>query len=117
MREASMKNEIECEDTIAFILIKAELGMAAKVAAAVSSLNWEEEGEEGPVVRGVRWADLVTGPYDVVAAVRVRSNYELGKLVIERIQAVTGVKNPLTLVSSAHFKDGRPQAAGQNGHP
>ena len=100
----------ECQDTIAFVLIKAELGMAGRVAAEASSRNWEEENESGVVVRGVHWAIEVTGPYDVVAAVRVKDNEALGKLVVDEIQTIEGVKNPLTAVVTRHYKGGEPEA-------
>ena len=100
----------EHQDTIAFVLIKAELGKAAEVAAEVSTRNWEDRYEEGVIVRGVRWAIEVTGPYDVVAAVRVRDNETLGKLVVHQIQTIPGVKNPLTLVMTRYYKNGEPEA-------
>ena len=95
----------EHEDTVAFVLIKAELRQALSVAKEVSGLD------------GVRWADVVTGPYDVIAAVRVPDNRTLGALVIESIQNVEGVSNPLTVVMSEHYKDGAVQPLGHNGHP
>jgi DNA-binding Lrp family transcriptional regulator len=73
-------------ETLALVLIKTELGMAAQVAEAVS-------GKEN-----VAWALVVTGPYDVVAAVKVPDNQELGRLIINRIQKIDGVSNPTTLV-------------------
>ncbi len=102
------------QDTVAFVLIKTELGKAAEVAAAVSALTYEDE-QGRP--RGVRWADVITGPYDVIAAVRVGANEELGKVVVEQIQRVPGIKNPGTLVVTGHYKGGEPQPLGDNGHP
>ena len=95
----------EHEDTVAFVLIKAKLGQALNVAKHVSGLD------------GVRWADVVTGPYDVIAAVRVPDNRTLGALVIESIQNVEGVSNPLTAVMSAYYRDGEIQPLGHDGHP
>ena len=100
----------ECQDTVAFVLIKAKLGMAEAVAKEASRRNWEDEDENGTIVRGVRWAIEVTGPYDVVAAVRVKDNEAVGKLVVNEIQAIEGVKNPLTLVMTRYYKDGESEA-------
>jgi DNA-binding Lrp family transcriptional regulator len=97
----------DCQDTIAFVLIKAELGRAGQVAADVSRHRWEDD--DG-IVRGVRWAIEVTGPYDVVAAVRVRNNEALGELVVNKIQTVEGVKNPLTLVMTLYYEGGEQEA-------
>jgi DNA-binding Lrp family transcriptional regulator len=76
----------EREDTIAFILIKANLGMARDLAERLSQLD------------AVHWAVVVTGPYDVLAGVRVGDNQALGELVVGEIQKIEGVKNPMTLV-------------------
>jgi DNA-binding Lrp family transcriptional regulator len=109
-----MATTLDCEDTVAFVLIKAELGQAAEVAAGVSALMHEDE-QGRP--RGVRWADVITGPYDVIAAVRVGDNEELGRLVVDGIQKVPGIKNPGTVVMTGHYKGGEPQPLGDNGHP
>lgn len=82
------------EPTIAYVLIKAELGAAKRVAERVSAIG------------GVLFADIVTGPYDIIAVVQAASNRELGDVVIEEIQTVEGVKNPLTAVVSSHWKGG-----------
>jgi DNA-binding Lrp family transcriptional regulator len=99
-----------CQDTIAFVLIKTELGQAGRVAKEVSRRNWEDETDNGTIVRGVRWAIEVTGPYDVVAAVRVKDNEALGEFVVNEIQAVEGVRNPLTLVMTRGYKNGEQEA-------
>jgi DNA-binding Lrp family transcriptional regulator len=91
--------------TVAYVMIKAELGMAAEVAAQVSALD------------GVRWAVVVTGPFDVIAGVRVSDNEELGRLVVEDIQKVAGVRNPLTAVMSGYFVDGELERSPRNGPP
>lgn len=41
-------------------------------------------------------ADVVTGPYDVIAMAQSASMDDLGKLVVARIQAVAGVTRTLT---------------------
>ena len=75
-------------ETVALVLIKTELGMAKQVANAATELD------------SVAWAIVVTGPFDVIAAVRVPDNESLGDLVIDQIQKVDGIKNPTTLVGT-----------------
>ncbi|MFQ6101984.1 MAG: Lrp/AsnC family transcriptional regulator [Anaerolineae bacterium] len=100
-----MGGTTEREATIAYVLIKAELGAAKQVAEGVSGI-----GE-------VLYADIVTGPYDVIAAVYVPSNRELGDAMIEKIQTVEGVKNPLTAVVSSNWKDGEAVPMGHSYFP
>ena len=68
----------------AFVLIQARVGTATLVAQAVSA------------TQGVRSAEVVTGPYDVVARVEAASIDALGSLVVSKIQAVEGVSRTLT---------------------
>jgi DNA-binding Lrp family transcriptional regulator len=76
------------EKTVALVLIKTELGKAKQVAQAVNELD------------SVYWSMVVTGPYDVIAAVKVSNNLELGNLVVNQLQGVNGIKNPTTLVGT-----------------
>ena len=91
--------------TVAYVLIKAELGAAVEVAAQVSALD------------GLHWAVVVTGPYDVIAGVRVSDNEALGTLVVEGIQKIEGVRNPLTAVMSSYYKGGNLLRSPHNGPP
>ncbi len=68
----------------AFVLIQAEVGMASRVGQTVSAMH------------GVRSADVVTGPYDVVARVEAASIDALGSLVVSKVQAVEGITRTLT---------------------
>ena len=68
----------------AFVLIQAGVGMASRVGQTVSAMQ------------GVRSADVVTGPYDVVVRVEALSIDALGSLVVSKIQAVEGVVRTLT---------------------
>ncbi len=68
----------------AFVLIQAEVGMASRVGQTVRAM------------KGVRSADVVPGPYDVVARVEVASIDALGSLVVSKIQAVEGIARTLT---------------------
>ena len=68
----------------AFVLIQAEVGMASRVGQAVGA------------IRGVRAANVVTGPYDVIARVEAANIDALGKLVVSKIQAIEGISRTLT---------------------
>ncbi|HEY7717950.1 MAG TPA: Lrp/AsnC ligand binding domain-containing protein [Pedococcus sp.] len=68
----------------AYILIQTEVGKAATVAEAIAGIP------------GVVLAEDVTGPYDVIARVEAGTVDELGKLVIAKIQDVSGITRTLT---------------------
>jgi DNA-binding Lrp family transcriptional regulator len=68
----------------AIVLIQAKVGESSAVASAVLD------------VEGVTSADVVSGPYDVIARAEAESIDDLGKLVISRIQTVGGVTRTLT---------------------
>ncbi|MBI4727897.1 MAG: Lrp/AsnC ligand binding domain-containing protein [Acidobacteria bacterium] len=68
----------------AYILIQTEVGKAAHVAKQVSQ------------IKGVRSAEDVTGPYDVIVRSEARTVDDLGKLVVAKIQAVEGITRTLT---------------------
>ncbi len=68
----------------AYILILTEVGKAADVAQAVAEIP------------GVKAADDVTGPYDVVVRAEASDMDELGRLVVARIQSIEGIDRTLT---------------------
>ena len=68
----------------AYILIQAEAGKAAIVAAALRDLP------------GVSETASVAGPYDVIARAEARDIDELGKLVASRVQALDGVTRTIS---------------------
>jgi DNA-binding Lrp family transcriptional regulator len=68
----------------AYVLIQTEVGRAGEVAKAILD------------VEGVRSAEGVTGPYDVIAVTEAANVDELGKLVVAGIQAVRGISRTLT---------------------
>jgi len=68
----------------AFILIQTEVGMADSVVREIASID------------GVISAEPVTGPYDAVVRARADDVDSLGKLVVARIQAATGITRTLT---------------------
>ncbi|MCX5046142.1 Lrp/AsnC ligand binding domain-containing protein [Aldersonia sp. NBC_00410] len=67
----------------AFVLVQTEVGKAALVAGSIAALS------------GVRSAEDVVGPYDVIARVAGASDDELGE-VIHAIQQVGGITRTLT---------------------
>ena len=68
----------------AYILIQTEVGKAADVAAQIAE------------VQGVTLAEDVTGPYDVIVRAEARNVDELGKLVVARVQNISGITRTLT---------------------
>ena len=68
----------------AYILIQTEVGKAGQVAREVMD------------VKGVRAADGVTGPYDVIARAEASDLDDLAKSVVMRLQTVEGVTRTLT---------------------
>ncbi|MDQ4149206.1 MAG: Lrp/AsnC ligand binding domain-containing protein [Actinomycetota bacterium] len=68
----------------AYVLIQTEVGKAAKVANEVRD------------IQGVKSAEDVTGPYDVIVQAEANSVDDLGKLVVAKIQAVEGITRTLT---------------------
>ena len=63
----------------AFVLIEAEAGKSHEVVAALKGIE------------GVTAADLVTGPYDIIAIVEGQRLDEIGDIVTGKIQPVPGV--------------------------
>ena len=68
----------------AYILIQTEVGKAAQVAEAIGEIS------------GVISAEDVTGPYDVIVRAEATTVDELGKLVVARIQSLSGITRTLT---------------------
>ncbi len=68
----------------AYVLIQAEVGRSAEVARAVGKIP------------GVRFTDVVTGPYDVIVRADAADIDGLGRLIVAKVQAVAGVNRTLT---------------------
>ncbi|MGH8791400.1 MAG: Lrp/AsnC ligand binding domain-containing protein [Stackebrandtia sp.] len=68
----------------AYILIQTEVGKAREVALAITEID------------GVVKVDAVTGPYDVVVLTQARTVDELGKMVVSKVQQVSGITRTLT---------------------
>ncbi len=67
-----------------YILIQTEVGKASSVAAAVSKIP------------GVTLAEGVTGPYDVIMRAEAPSMEDLGRVILAKVQAVSGITRTLT---------------------
>jgi len=68
----------------AYVLIQVQVGRSAEVADAVGKIP------------GIRFAEVVTGPYDIVVRVEATEIDGLGRLVVAKVQAVAGVTRTLT---------------------
>ena len=68
----------------AYILIQTEVGRAAAVAKEIREIP------------GVRSAEDVTGPYDVIVRAEADDVNQLGQLVVARVQLVHGITRTLT---------------------
>ena len=67
----------------AYILIQADVGTAVDVAASTRSLP------------DVVSADVAMGPYDVIAKAQAETMDDLGKVVVEAVQSISGVERTL----------------------
>ena len=68
----------------AYILIQTEVGKAANVAAHIAEIE------------GVTSAEDVTGPYDVIVRAQAETVDALGKMVVAKVQQVSGITRTLT---------------------
>ncbi|MCL5948564.1 MAG: Lrp/AsnC ligand binding domain-containing protein [Actinobacteria bacterium] len=68
----------------AYVLIQTEVGKAASVAESARNID------------GVRYADDVTGPYDVIVKAESESVDSLGRMVVSNIQLIDGITRTVT---------------------
>ena len=68
----------------AYILIQTEVGKAGQVTMQIGD------------IAGVVAVDPVTGPYDVVAKAGAETMDELGRMVLSKVQMITGITRTLT---------------------
>lgn len=68
----------------AYILIQTDVGKAAEVASEIASVD------------GVKLAEDVTGPYDVIVRAEAKNVDELGTLVVSKVQNLPGITRTLT---------------------
>ena len=67
----------------AYILIQADVGTAADVAHATGELD------------EIISSEVAMGPYDVIARARADSIDDLGQVVVNAVQAISGVERTL----------------------
>ena len=61
-----------------------------------TAVNAEQVSREIRTVEGIKAADDVSGPYDVIARAAAPDMDSLGRLVVAKIQAVDGITRTLT---------------------
>lgn len=68
----------------AYLLVQTEIGRAASVAKDLAEIS------------GITDVSAVDGPYDVIAVAGAAGVDELGRLILENVQAVEGLTRMLT---------------------
>ncbi|MDZ4722282.1 MAG: Lrp/AsnC ligand binding domain-containing protein [Roseiflexaceae bacterium] len=71
----------------AYVLIEAEAGQVGTVIATLRD------------TAGVSAADPVTGPYDIIVVVETDNQREIGRLVMDTLHQITGVKRTITCLA------------------
>ncbi len=71
----------------AYVLIEVEAGQIEEVIAALRSLP------------GIRAADVVTGPYDIIAMIDLPEQRLIGRLVMDTIHGIAGLKRTITCLA------------------
>ncbi|MBA7503311.1 hypothetical protein ES706_01919 [subsurface metagenome] len=71
----------------AFVLIEIGVGKTKNVVTALGK------------VEGVKSADAVTGPYDIIAAVEAQDLEGIGNLVTGKIHPIPGISRTITCLS------------------
>jgi DNA-binding Lrp family transcriptional regulator len=74
--------------TKAFILIEVQVGRANNVADSLRSLQ------------EVTSAEVVTGPYDIIASIQVSDMAAMADLVTSQMQSIRGVIKTITCVTA-----------------
>ena len=75
------------------------MAVKAYVLLNLVSTSLTETLTEVRGIKGVKFADAVTGPYDAIAQIEVGNMDELGTLVTNKILKVKGVSKTLTCVA------------------
>jgi DNA-binding Lrp family transcriptional regulator len=71
----------------AYVLIEAEAGQVGSVISALRELP------------GVTAADPVTGPYDIIVTIETPDPRDIGRLVMNEIHGVGGIKRTVTCLA------------------
>ena len=70
-----------------YVLIETAVGRTKEVLTAVRQLE------------GVKSAELVTGPYDIIAIAETESLDDVGDLITSKIHTVTGISRTVTCLA------------------
>ena len=70
-----------------YVLIETAVGRTKEVLTAVRQLE------------GVKSAELVTGPYDIIAVAETESLDDVGDLITSKIHTVTGISRAITCLA------------------
>jgi len=73
--------------TKAYLLVETAVGKTRDVATALRDLQ------------GIDSADVVTGPYDIIAIINQQDMAGVGNLITERVHTVPGVVRTVTCVA------------------
>ena len=73
--------------TRVYVLIETAVGRTKEVLTAVRQL------------KGVKSAELVTGPYDIIAIAETKSLNDVGDLITSKIHTVTGISRTVTCLA------------------
>ena len=73
--------------TRVYVLIETAVGRTKEVLTAVRQL------------KGVKSAELVTGPYDIIAIAETESLDDVGDLITSKMQTVTGISRTVTCLA------------------
>ncbi len=71
----------------AYVLIEVEAGQVGAVLAALHS------------IKGITLADPVTGPYDVIVTIEVPDQRDVGRLVMNELHGIPGIKRTVTCLA------------------
>ena len=71
----------------AFILIETTVGRIKEVASTLQQL------------KGIKSADCVTGPYDIIAVVEGENLNEIGVLITDKVHPVSGISRTVTCLA------------------
>lgn len=71
----------------AYVLIEAEAGQVSSVIALLRELP------------GISAADPVTGPYDIIVTIETPDPRDIGRLVMNEIHGVSGIKRTVTCLA------------------
>lgn len=71
----------------AYVLIEVESGRVAEVLAALRA------------IAAMAAVDAVTGPYDIIATIQTADPRNIGRLVMNEIHSVEGIKRTVTCMA------------------